>query len=802
MRQVALFLSLLIYKMNSSIISNRSPQTVFVSIVVLLIVASLFLDNIYLAWIIIGLLFIDAFYLSLSNGWRWWRGRQSKIALRERFLTFLASLMFLFLISGTALFMWAFIIESKMPTSVHEEPFIFLNAEYLLRSLACSFQLFTGNIDSNVVDGIRNHQYLKGFISLQSFLSFCCTIAVLLSLAYARVMAYYRLHRRTKIDSAHNHLYVFFGMNESSRLLAKSIKEYEGSKAVIVFVENRLQNGDEQSGWDSVINMFTQRRQTFLDTDDLDARVTFTELRLCDIGRDQVENTDIFGEINLIILRELIQSLSKGITDAQLHLFFFSENEDENIRALDILALDNTLMVTRAYVQQRFYCHARRNGLNRIVEDIAFKFGLDVRTVDPSYLAVELLKADDTNHPVRFVDIDNQNPTTVKSKFNSLIIGFDEVGRDALKFLYEFGAFIDSSATPNDEQRSPFHCVVIDKRMDELEGSFVSFTPAVMAQKNIDGSPLVELKTCDCLSTDFYKNILTTDFCENLNYVVIAMGDDELGMTMAIRILNYIRLIRPDLHQLRIYVRSYRPDKEAYMQQIANYYNEGYNKGLKNESFKNDSVIKLFGQLKEIFTYEMIVNEKLTQRGRKYQESYAYLRRESVLWNARRKKEQEKGALDNIRSLRRKEIQDLCNALHADTKIYLLKQALGVDYDWNDFIRRFFDDENMPQFEGAYDKINYPLLTKDENSVILNLSRLEHMRWNASHEMLGYVKAHDGLHSCDERTREHNCLRPWQELDEEGRTVTKLEGWQADYKLFDFSVVNNSILLNKEKLLA
>ena len=773
---------------------NRTPQVLLAILCIGIIGVALFVDYIVLAWAIVGLLGLNSLYLTVSHGWRWWKGRRGKIALRERFLLFLTSLMFLFLMTGTTLFMQAFIFESD---SVHE----FLNAEYLLRSLACSFQLFTGNIDSNVVDGISNHPYLKGMISVQSFLSFCCTIAVLLILAYARVMAYYRLHRRTKIDSSHNHLYVFFGMNEPSRLLAKSIKEHEGDRAVIVFVESRLRNDDEQSGWDSVIGMFTHRRQTFMDADELDARVTFTELRLCDIGRDKIENNDILGEINLIKLRELIQNLGKGVNDPQLHVFFLSENEDENIRSLAILALDDTLKDMRSNIQQRFYCHARRNGLNRIVEDIAFKYGMDVRTVDSSYLAVGLLKADDTNHPVRFVDVDEKNPTTVKSKFSSLIIGFDEVGRDTLKFLYEFGAFIDSSASPDDERRSPFRCVVIDKRMDELKGSFVGFTPAVMAQKNHDKSqtPLVELKTCDCLTTDFYDNILTPDFCLELNYIVIAMGDDELGMTMAVRMLNYIRLSRPDLHKLRIYVRSYRSDKEMYMQQIANYYNEGYNKGLKNESFKNDAVIKLFGQSKDIYTYDMIVNEKLTQKGRKYQESYARLRGESTLWDERRKKEQKKGALDNMRSLRRKEMQDLGNALHADTKIYLLKQALGAGYDWNDFFRRYFDDNNMPQCEGSYDEINYPLLTKEENIAILNLARLEHMRWNASHEMLGYVKAHDGLHSCDERTREHNCLRPWHDLDDESRATLNSD-WPCDYKLFDFSVVDNSILLNKEKL--
>ena len=40
------------------------------------------------------------------------------------------------------------------------------------------------------------------------------------------------------------------------------------------------------------------------------------------------------------------------------------------------------------------------------------------------------------------VDIDDKNPTTVKSAFNSLIVGFDEVGRDALKFLYELVVYL------------------------------------------------------------------------------------------------------------------------------------------------------------------------------------------------------------------------------------------------------------------------------------------------------------------------------------------------------------------------
>ena len=780
--------------------SHRIAQFAIGGITAILIIAGLFVNNINLAWIIIGLLFADALYLSASRGWRWWKGNRNKIALRERFLLFLASLMLLFLTTGTALFMMAFAYECK---DGYGE---FVNSEYLLRSLACSFQLFTGNIDSNVVDGISNHPYLKGLISLQAILSFCCTIAVLLSLAYARVSAYYRLHKDTKIDAEHNHLYVFFGMNDPSRLLAKSIKEREGGKAIVVFVENMAQNDDDTSGLDNIVGLFTHRRQTFMDVDELDARVTFTEVRLCDISSEKIEQGDILGDINLLTLRDLIQKLGKGITDAQLHIFFLSENEDENIRALSVLTLDNTILQAKENnVQQRFYCHARRNGLNHIIEDIAFKHGLDVRTVDSSNLAVELLKADGENHPIRFVEIDKVS-TTVKSKFNSLIVGFDEVGRDALKFLYEFGAFVDYDATPEYERRSPFRCIAIDKRMDELKGAFANFAPAVMAAKNNDEheTPLVELKSCDCLGSEFYDNVLTEDLCKTLNYIVIAIGDDELGMTIAIRILNHIRRIRKDLHNMRIFVRSYRPDKEAHMQHIADYYNDGYNKCFKeqNSPLKNDAVIKLFGQSKEIYSYDMIINEALTKKGRTYQASYARLSGDKKLWDERRKNELEKGSLDDIRSLRRKELQDLCNALHADTKVYLLKNSMADDFDWSDFVNRYFNKENIAQREGGYDKIRYTYLTSSENKVVLNLARLEHLRWTASHEMLGYVKAHDGLHTCDERTREHNCLRPWQELDDESREVTRAEHWDCDYKLYDFIVVDNSILLNKDKLLA
>lgn len=801
-------------------------QTVFLAIFAVFVLISLVFQRVELSWTIVIIAIIYGLWLSLKYGKNWLSGRTSKVAKKERFLLFLVSIMLLFLATGTALYLWAFQLEYEDSINNKEGVFLFTNAEYLLRSLVCSFQLFTASIDSNVLDGIKGHEYVKGLISLQAILSFTCTIAILISLAYARVRAYIKLHKQTTIDESQNHLYVFYGMNEPSKLLAKSIKAKEGNRGVILFVENNQVDEDDQNGWDSIVGLFTHRRQTFSEADSLDARVTFTETRLCDVDIEEINDNDlgkkdVLKEINLIKLKELICKLKDYPANAELHIFFLSSNEDENIQAMSVLARDATINEINNSIVQKFYCHARQNGLNRVVEDIAVKRGLDVRIIDSSHLSIELLKANLDYHPVKLVDIDKDNPTTVSSEFNSLVIGFDEAGQDAMKFLYEFGAFVSNEGTPEKEIRSPFHCIAADKRMNELQGVFSTFAPAAIAQKNSDNTSLIELTQCDCLSSEFFDNVLNKDLRQKLNYVVITLGDDDLGMMLAIRILNHIRRDREDLRRLRIFVRSYRPERESYMQKIANYYNEGYNKDCEdsgNSAYQTNAIIIPFGQSEKIYSYDMIIRDELTQQGKMFQKHYCEMKGENEFWNLRRelltgaKKKvrnddgkkvivdvpvgERKVSLNDMRSLRRKESQDLSNALHLGTKMLLLTESLGTDYKATTFLKNYFGEDGKPKCEGSYDKIRYPYLSTRENQAILNLARLEHLRWNASHEMLGYTISDTDVHSCNERTRQHNCLRPWEELDEEGRTVSQLEGWKADYKSFDFGVVDVTIWLH------
>ena len=791
----------------------------------LAIVGLLVCQKVGLSWIIVSIAIVYGLRLVWKNGKNWWRKRESSIAQRQRFLYFLISLMVFFLSTGTALYLLAF--SAEFSESTPDKSYYFVNAEYLLRSLVCSFQLFAANIDSNVLDNISNHYYIKGLISIQAGLSFSCTAAFLVGLAYSHVKEFIKLHKGTKVDNSHKNLYVFFGINEPSRLLAKSILDKEKEEAIIIFVENSNLVYSDQDSWSNILNMYTHPKQTFSIIDEINARVTFTETKLCDVEIKNNELADVLEDINLIKLKDLIIQLS-SIKDSKLHIFFLSENEDENIRAMSVMAMDKTINQIKEKLFHRFYCHARKNGLNRVIEDIAVKRGLEVRVIDSSSLCVELLKADKDNHPVNFIKPDSNNPTCVnsaESPFNAMVIGFDEAGQDALRFLYEFGAFVDSESTPDHVIRSTFHCIAIDKRMNELKGFFATTAPIALKQCNKDGSKLVELNNCDCSSEEFYQTILDKNRCENLNYVVIVVGDDDLGMTIAIRILNYIRKEREDLSKLRIYVRSYRSDKETHLQKIADYYNEGYNKDCKKDAYKTRAIIVPFGQSHRIYSYDMIINDELTEKGKVFQKNYAYLKGEKENWDNRRKlltgarakKDNPDGtkqivdvpcdqrviSLNDIRSLRRKENQDLANAVHIETKMNLFINSVPQGYDWEDFYRRYFDDNNMPLREGSCSNIRYPYLSTTENTIIRNLAFLEHLRWNASHEMLGYspyAKKDNNPHSCDERIRKHNCLLPWQDLDKESQNASDKD-WKADYKAFDFCVVDTTLLLYKNKLL-
>lgn len=725
--------------------------------------------------------------MSIADSYRKYR-RKGSGSKREYVVKLTAKLMAVFFVTGTVLFTFTFRTIGSI------EDVDFNNTELIVRSMMCSLDMFMLGVDSNILDRLDHKAFLKSVLMVQAALSFLCTMALLVSLVYSRFKAYYVLHRRTKITPENNHLYIFFGLNENSQLLAKDIHTND-KKALTLFVDTSEIEENESSSWDNIISLFTHRQKTFDFAKESDSLVTIASKQLCDLDGDLLKknDVDVFSLLGIEKVGELIESLVALPEGGQLHIFFLSDDEDNNILNLINLAKDTTILNvaerSSSHIIHKIYCHARYNGPNRVVEDLAVRKGLNVEIVDSSHLAVELLKSKGENHPVRVAHLSKDYPTTVTGPLDALIVGFGEVGRDAFRYIYEYGTFIEVKDGRPEVAKPAI--TAIDAKMNGLKGLFEANTPAINYE---DGN--ITLKQMSYTEVDFFKECLSEKRCRSLNYIVIALGDDDQNISLATVIFNRIRRYRDDMSHLIIMVRCVKDEKREMMEKIAEHYNRGCGE-------EDAGIIRLFGNPEEVYSYDIIIKDELTRRGKLFLENYRRLKGEGKEWDKRRSEltgmdKRKSGEIvypniDKLRKLRRQESQDLSNTLHIDTKMWLLEQSLGQDYDWKSFLERFFDETGNSTMNGKMAEINYPGLYPEENKIMIYLAQLEHARWNAAHELLGYV-VNTKESSCNERYLRHNCLRDWTELDKESKRAS-CPGWDCDYKAYDFCVVDSSIAI-------
>lgn len=720
-------------------------------------------------------------------------------------LKFMASLMGLLFTVGTLLYLRVFYLigHDAVVTVDVGHSINFSNAEYLFRSMICSLDLFTLDVDSNLLDRLDHHATLKGWITFHAALSFSCTVAMLIGLVYSRLRAYCRLNYDTRINDDKNHLYLFFGNNEPSELLIKDIVNND-TKAVAIIIDEANVKEDDNDEWEGIVGLIAHKQKVFKTAEKIGAHVAIASQQLDDVDDDITarEDFDAFGYLGLSKIRKFIHKLTQT-SNPQLHIFFMGEDEELNIRNIIALAKDTTIMsiAKNKNLYHRIYCHARYNGPNRVIQDVALKKHLNIKIIDSSHIAIELLKLDPECHPVNVVKSSNDNLATVESPLKTLIVGFGEVGRDAFRFLYEFGAFVDSK---NTNSRSPFECVIVDKNLDDIKGTLMASMPGIFKPHRWAelGNPAIRFEQADYNSKEFYCNVLYQyGFLEDVNYVIISIGNNDEAIALAARIFNQIRRIREDISNLRIFVRCTDNNKVEGIQKIADHYNYGYDKGE-----KNTPVIKIFGQPEKTYTYDLVISDRLIEEGKQFHEEYRKLSGEGDSWDDRHNELTDTGipSIEKLRKLRRQESQDRANALHAGTKMILLKRAMkrlakesDTTLDWYSFYLRYFNVDGSINKDGNQTSLHYPGLSDKENDIILQLARLEHLRWNAAHELMGYV-FNEGGTKCDERTMRHNCLCSWDKLDEQSNMQNS---GSCDYKKYDFCVVDTTLALNKDNLL-
>lgn len=757
---------------------------IFVSTLVLTaLVLMLFSLSGYWAWavLIVALLFAAAkLGQSLLSCVR---RRRQRVGRSERFLRLLASLMGFFWVTGAMLYLAVF---NCMAHGAHGHTFV--DTEYLLHSLICSLELFMFEIDDNIFHAVAEHGVLKGIITIQAVLSFSCTMSVLGSLVYARIGAYLSLRRLMRRRVHRPHLYLFFGMSAQAAMLARSIRRHDPDKSIVLFVENTDSDTEEHGSWNRILGLFMASHKVFEEAASAHAYVALTNVRISEAGTSTDRGPeDVFAAINLPRVAGLLRRVST-FDGAEIHVFALSDDEGDNMRSINVLSHDSTLCsLASAGTDVRFYMQARRNVLNRAIEDISLRRGIDVRIVDTALLSVEELRHDVDCHPIQVMKLSETNPATVDDGFDCMVVGFGDTGRDALAFLYEYGSFVSSRTTPGMTVAAPFSATVVDPHVDNVLGAYMA------AHEALRGNRCFGFVNAGYASEAFYD--ILRAHADTLKYVVIATGDDEESLSTGLRIFEYVRRLRADgdISRLRIMVRCHAPERRNYMQSVIDHYNEGLG--------QVQPVFRLFGCVGDIFTEPLVVRNRYEDMGRAFLDSYCRIAEQpNVGWRMRRDKAALPAAgsvlLDSLRGLRRKESQDISNAMHAQTKIEIMRRVLGGDDRLDDFVSRYFGADGKTRRKGELGSISYPGLSEAENRLVANLARLEHLRWNAAHEMLGYAPADDdGQLCCDERSRTHNCLTAWEALDGKSVSVRDAEGWACDYKAYDYAVVDTTVSL-------
>lgn len=665
----------------------------------------------------------------------------------------------------------------------------FCDAVYTIPSaIISSLGMFFYQDDiSELTDAAKTNSLFMALYSLAHFLAAVIMAFVVLRLLGMRIVYWFRLKRLAKHPKR---LYVFWGISPQAMTLAKSIhdegKEKGRGYGDIVFV-NTVEEEREDNNAFRLLDIIKMNGSIDEKVDEMDAMLVNCYE---DIANDTICKGSALDEA--IRRGTKLGNLANAIERAsELHLFFLSDNEDRNINSasnvIKIIEAEYGEDLRQQKRRTHVYCHARHSAKTQEMDfhDIV-KFDMEptVHVIDSSALAVAGLKKNVEDCPVSFVEID-KDTATVKSAFRSMIIGFGETGEETLKFLYEFGAFVDKRG-----EKTPFHCTIIDEKAARLDGDFFVKAPAFTESKKEE-----EIRFEECpIGSKAYWDVVKNEIVGGLNYIMVSVNDDDMGFNAAVQICRQAVAWRKETApQLNIYIRCSRQENYERLSSIAQETN--------GRCVLSHIKLKVFGDIGNVFNYKTIVDDTDLKRAKKYNWEYSnhevseeMLKSTNILiaptasetseinlcWIEQLKLLRTKGksTIWNIEDSIRRRDQNLSNVLHAATKMHILEQAgMGVDY-WigKDLERQRRKDEKGEEYKTPC----YLHLSDKEKLALINIARLEHQRWIAASLLQGWKPTVNSTDEKDEHRKLHNDIRSWDTLRSEGTERLKAQGYDCD----------------------
>lgn len=641
---------------------------------------------------------------------------------------------------------------------------------------ACKMFFLADNIN-DISKELRQSGGFMSFYTIVKIIVLAITASTLITLILYR----WKASLEVSIERAKGKkLYVFFGITRVAQILAKDIRVKE-KESIIVFVENRKEKTNlfNSVSFSGVLGLFRHRSEAYDIADEVDAHLIISNVMMsspkCSELLSKKEVTSIQLMMNSLGLKHFYR-LAKDAKET--HCFFMYDDQNINISG----SYNLRKLLNRTFYESdktfHIHCWARQGAKTQMLEIPEEEYNkqeqkeaspkkdyTEIDILDSSRLSIQSLLQSSENHPVQFVDIDT-NSATVSSDFCAIIVGFGETGQDALRFIYEFGAFLDSRCADVNCQlsfRSPFHCDVIDKDMETLRPSFLSKVPALTktdAAYNMHQEygkwtpnkhdPLISFHT-GALNSDAYIQLMEMKLTK-ANYIVLALGNDELNLRALNNLMSMaVKLRNGNLKYMRIFVRCYSNEYSKVMESQESYF---------NKMFPDAQPVKMFGSEKSLFSYKYVIDDDIIKKAKLFYNHYKWLeylnsnkdkeiKKKIESWEDRHNRGKKFNWKERS-SVKRMEHEDIHNYLHNGTKKRLVSEKEDL---------------------ALYAKLS----SHSELIQCTNLARTEHLRWNASHEMMGYV--HEKKK--DEVKRTHNCLIPWEQLSK-------------DYQGYDYLVVKTT----------
>lgn len=643
---------------------------------------------------------------------------------------------------------------------------------YTVRPLIASLSMFVGNTGYQELseDCTRSVLYMTIF-AIVHLAAILVSAIFVVNFFWRRSKSYLR-GKYWRFTRSSTPLNIFFGLGKQNILLSQSIQKEKKGRERIMFVDLPTEDRGQNEGLNlsQLFGFNAYNQEAIRELKGVKFAIKGATGKPSEV---EVTDGDILGKLGVRPLKGLIKH------HQYTRIFLLSDNEVENVKSAISLMQDETLKKHNVDI----YCHARKNRENGIVEKMAYLKGenglMNVHVVDTSALSIQILKRNVEYQPVSFVK-PNTELAVVDTPFTALVLGFGETGRDAVRFLYEFGAFVDSNGL-----KSSFKCYAVDKKMYQLKGDFYNNAPALRNNHEI------ELMQMSNLSPSFWPWV--EQVLPQLNYVVVALGDDRSNMQAVSDLFEAACKVRSaDMSNFKIFVRSYSSENETQLESLVKFYNDKYRTKDNDEDIISD-VLVVFGRTSDLFTYENIIDDETIKRAKEFFLGYIKKSRQDDEWDQRHritiKKTDKKGneikidkpredvTLSDINAVIRKENQDIANSQHMDTKLKLV----GLTRQSAKDLMEQKDESKLTEEQLRQKKlIEYILLYVDghkkeyikdsvekkytrNDGIITKIAICEHLRWNASHEMIGYVSGE----VTDEMKKTHNCLKPWRLLPDD-----------------------------------